>query len=166
VKKKTATIVMVLLASVMGLVIVGVCVIAWIFVSVIDRTTADEPAAVRAFDAVRDRFDRAAPLVRLEESGPVVTRRPPAAGTRRPLSRLNVLAWDAEDGKLTKATVPFWLVRLKESPLELSAQGLSDGTGLRIGRSVKIRVADVERYGPSLLLDEHHGSDRVLVWTD
>jgi hypothetical protein len=110
---------------------------------------------------VRARFDKAGPVIKLEEDGPVVIRKPPTSTPARQLSNLNVLAWDRDDGKLVKATLPFWLLRLKDGPIELSA-----GRGIHIGRSLKFKVADVERYGPSLLLDERHGSDRVLVWTD
>ena len=160
-KRRTARIVMALLAAVMGLVIIGVVAIVWLFVSIVDRNSADERAAVRAFDQVRVRFDHAAPIIRLESNGPVVTRRPPSSSVQR-IRTLNVLAWDADDGKLTKATVPFWLLRLKDGPFDLS----EGGAGFHVSRPIKIRVADVERYGPSLLLDENHGSDHVLVWTD
>lgn len=160
-KKRAATIVMVLLGSVMALVVIGIGVVGWIFVSVIDRDSADEPEATRAFNEVRARFDKAGPVIRLEEDGPVVLRKPPTTKPAGQLSSLNVLAWDRDDGKLVKATLPFWLLRLKSGPIELS-----EGRGIHIGRALKFRVSDVERYGPSLLIDERHGSDRVLVWTD
>ncbi len=162
-RKRTATIIMVLLGTVMLLVVAGVAVTAWLFVSIIDRDTATEVTATRAFDDVRHKFGGSSPLIRLGERGPIVTRRPPSAPPGHRLTTLHIMAWDGDDEKLTRAAVPFWLIRLKEDPIELSTEAAA---GLAIRRPVTINVEDVERYGPSLLLDEHRGPTRVLMWTE
>jgi hypothetical protein len=162
VTKRAATIVMVLLGTVMLVVICAVGLTAWLFMSVVDTADADGPTAAKAFEDVRDRFGKTEPVIELRNRDLVLKRKPPSNGAK-PLNSLHVLAWDASDDRLTRVTLPFWFLRFKEEPIELSSEVMA---GVRIEEPLSIDIKDIERYGPTLLLDEHRGNDRVLVWTD
>ena len=60
-----------------------------------------------------------------------------------------------------KLTVPFWLLRMKVNGATI------DFSGNRMYlEDLKLTVADLERFGPSLVLDQTNaGGDRVLVWS-
>jgi hypothetical protein len=72
-----------------------------------------------------------------------------------------VLAWDPEDEELVRFELPFWLIRLKESPIRFGtfATGLDE---LRISMT----AADIERYGPGIIIDITRDGKDVLVWVD
>jgi hypothetical protein len=59
-----------------------------------------------------------------------------------------------------KVTVPFWLLRMK-------MHGNIHFGGNRVTlEELKLTVADLDRLGPSLVLDQaNEGGDRVLVWS-
>lgn len=156
-------------------VVVGVFVVGILFVIAmagagfyffarnIEATTATTETAAAEFDAVRARFKGQLPLIELDERGRFLktnTDRPEPGDARRPES-LHVLAYDPDDGGMVKVTVPFWLLRLKMngSTIDLS------GNRVRL-EDLKLSVEDLERYGPSLVLDQTSaGGDRVLVWS-
>ena len=124
------------------------------------RTTVE--AAQQEFDAVRARFSGHKPLIELDAKGNFLranTDRETPQPTRRPES-LHVMAFDPDDGGLVKVTVPFWLLRMK-------MQGNIDFGGNRMSlEELKLTVADLDRLGPSLVLDQaNEGGDRVLVWS-
>jgi hypothetical protein len=128
------------------------------------QTTKATPAMARQeFDAVRARFQGQAPLIELDADGNVLrsnTDREPPAGVRPP-ETLHVMAFDPDDGGLVNVTVPFWLLRLKVNDATVNFGGnhmtLED---------LKLTVADLERFGPVLVLDQtNSGGDRVLVWS-
>lgn len=153
---------------VVGVFVFGVlCLIAvagaalWFAKTHINVTSATTASVSDDFERVRDRFKEQRPLVELDERGHFVrsnTKRPP--GTTRPES-LNVLAFDPDEGRAVRVEIPFWLLRLKMR-----------GTRVGIGgnnvdlEDLKLSVEDLERYGPTLIVD-HKGrsGERVLVWT-
>lgn len=78
------------------------------------------------------------------------------------LTTLHVLAWNPEDGRLARFELPFWMLRLKSTPIQFGtyASGL-DETGVRL------RTEDIERHGPGVILDfELDQGERVLLWAD
>ena len=85
-------------------------------------------------------------------------------GKEAEIHAARVLAFDPRAGKLVRASVPFWLLRMAPSRnLSFHSGGFDfDSDGMRL------TVDDIERAGPGLLLD---GRDRrdgtlVLVWTE
>ena len=141
--------------------IVGVSLAAWFFVSVFDAGPESHTAATRSFDQVRQRFGGSAPVVEIHNDEPVFTRQPQMSGPQPRLNTLHALAWDPDDQEMTRMEMPFWLIRLKAEPFEVAVDA-ADVSG-----RFEITVAEVERYGPALLLDhQESGSGRVLVWTD
>jgi hypothetical protein len=153
--------------------IVAVCIIGLLalagmgvyFVARQVETEAASPArAEEVFERERGRFKDQKPAIEIDEDDRVKAEALEAAlktqGERRKLDHLSVLAWDADDERLVRVDVPFWLLRLKEDPLDILADS-------GIGRQrIRITVDDIERMGPRLLID-HRGrrGDRVLVWT-
>ena len=85
--------------------------------------------------------------------------RPGHGNTRRP-DQLYVLAFDPDDERIVKVTVPFWLLRLK-------SRGTIDFNGGQLElEDLKLTVEDLERFGPTLIVDHKStGGERVLVWS-
>lgn len=129
-------------------------------------TEASPANADQLFDEGRARFKGMAPLIELDTDGEIVRSRIAEASRERPASQvdleaLHVLAWDADDERVVQLEIPFWLLRIKRGPIDV----FSDTAGLRRAE-LRITVDDLEKLGPSLLID-HRGrrGDRVLVWT-
>ena len=63
-------------------------------------------------------------------------------------------------GVLVKVTVPFWLLRMKMHG------AINFGNNSMTLEELKLTVGDLDRLGPSLVLDQaSEGGDRVLVWS-
>jgi hypothetical protein len=150
--------------------IVAVCAICLVAVAAmgvffvarqVDTESASPATADQRFERARAQFKDQKPLIELDEDDNVkATNMDQPTGEVRKLESLSVMAWDSDDEKLVRVDVPFWLLRLKDDPLDI----LSD-SGIH-GHRIRITVADIERMGPRLLIDHRgrHG-DRVLVWT-
>jgi hypothetical protein len=122
---------------------------------------ATEASAVTTFDDVRRRHAEKAPLVEVRDAG--VKRNPPPDGTRRtPLTTLHVLAWDPREERLVKFSLPFWFLRLKETPIQFGTEaGGLDDIGLQL------TVGDIERYGPGIVADvELRRGARAMLWAE
>jgi hypothetical protein len=119
--------------------------------------------AASEFDAVRAQFTGQKALIELDERGNFLrsnTDRPAPANAKSP-EKLYVLAFDPDDGSLVRVTIPFWLLRLK-------SRGATIDFGDRSMEleDLKLTVEDLERFGPTLVLDQlNDGGDRVLVWS-
>ena len=124
-----------------------------------------EDARLEAVDAsldeIRTRFGGRAPLIEARE-GTVRRSELPADAKPVSLSTLHVLVWDADDEKMARIDLPFWLIRLKSIPLEFGGKA----TGLReIG--ITLSAAEIERYGPGIVVDVEMGSgERALIWAE
>ena len=133
----------------------------WFVRSHVDVRTTTVAAASSDFDSVRARFTGQKPLIELDDHGEFVranTDRP--AGTVRPQS-LNVMAFDADDEKVVRMELPFWLLRLKSGGTRFS-MGSGDVDLARL----RLTVEDLERFGPTLILDhKDRKGARVLVWS-
>jgi hypothetical protein len=153
---------------VIGIVVFGILgVIAmaaaglWFVKSHVDIRPTTVAAASEDFQTIRQRFTAQKPLIELDERGTFLranTDRP--AGTQRPQT-LSIMAFDAHDERVVRMELPFWLLRLK-----------GGGSRFDIGRSnvdlakMRITVEDLERYGPTLILDQKDSDgSRVLIWS-
>jgi hypothetical protein len=128
-------------------------------VTEVSASTADDE-----FDAVRARFAGQQPLIQFVDERPQLIDDPGRQTTAgKPLTTMHLMAWDDREAKLVRLAVPFWLLRLKSGPIQLSAysQGWND-------HGVSFRVEDIEKHGPGLLLDVNERSDggRVLIWAE
>ena len=133
----------------------------WFVRSHVNVQTTSVAAAASDFDSVRARFTGQKPLIELDDRGEFVRANTDrAAGTSRPQT-LNMMAFDADEEKVVKMELPFWMLRLK-----------SGGTRFPMGggnvdlEKLRLTVEDLERFGPTLILDHRdHKGARVLVWS-
>ena len=157
--RKRSTILMVLIGIVVCVLIVGAGTAPGFYLSVFDSVDADAAVATRALDEARGRFTEQQPILELRNDEVTLLRKAPDVAPARDLRNVHVLTWNAEEGRLTTLTLPFWLLRLRDSGIDVSIA--ADGTRLTM------TMDEVERYGPALFVDhmEEDGS-RALVWTE
>lgn len=115
------------------------------------------------FSDIEARFAGQKPLIELDTHGRYLRSnvdRPTPPGTKAP-DVLRVMAFDPDDGRTVRVTLPFWLLRLK-------ASSSIDFNGSRVQlEDLKLTVDDLERYGPALVVDHRAASgQRVVVWTE
>jgi hypothetical protein len=148
--------------------IVAVCILCviglaaaglWFVKSHVDIRQTSATMAASDFDTVLHRYAGQKPLIELDDRGNFVhanTDRP--NGTQRPES-LNIMAFNPRDDKVVRMEVPFWLLRLKHG----TRFGVSDLDLVKL----RLTVEDLERYGPTLIVD-HQDSEgaRVVVWSE
>lgn len=119
--------------------------------------------ATAQFDAVRARFPGQQPLLRMVDGRPeyIADRTTAAGAVTAPLTTLHMMAWDDDEEQLVTFAIPFWLLRLKSGPIQLSAfsQGWDD-------RGVSFRIADLEQAGPGIVMDFSERDGRVLIWAE
>jgi hypothetical protein len=121
-------------------------------------TSAD---AFRAFDEARAAFKDTPPVFDLDDRDrPRMVRQLtdlPTSKTRPEVVWL--LAWDPDEERLVKLSLPFWMLRLGRQKIDI-ASGAFDFERMQLD------VNELERVGPVLLFDVHEGSGkRVLIWT-
>jgi hypothetical protein len=144
---------------VMGLVAMAAAGV-WFAKTHIDVRSTPPAVARSEFDSIREKFASQKPLIELDDHGDFLranTDRP--AGNRRP-EALHVMAFNPDDGRIVRVSVPFWLLRFKTHGRIIMNGGDVDLEDLHL------TVEDLEHYGPTLILDhkERDGA-RVLVWS-
>ena len=75
---------------------------------------------------------------------------------------MHVLAWDADEGRMARFDIPFWFLRLKETPIRFGtyASGLDE-------LNVSLTASEIERYGPGIIVDiSRAGRDSALLWVE
>lgn len=153
---------------VLGVVVLGIlCVIAmaaaglWFVKSHVDIRPTTTATAIADFQTVRARFATQKPLIELDDRGQFLhanTDRP--AGTTQPQT-LNIMAFDSKDERVVRMDLPFWLLRLKMRGSRFDV----GGNNIDLAK-LRISVEDLERYGPTLILDHKDGDgSRVLIWS-
>jgi hypothetical protein len=153
-----------------GIVVVGIlCVIAmaaaglYFFSRNIDTHEVSPAMAEREFAEVRTKFTGQKPLIELDSHGELLRTnpdRPEQKDPRRPQT-LYVLAFEPEEGRIVKVNIPFWLLRFK------TGNATIDLNGSRMDlEDLKLTVEDLERLGPTLIIDHTMTSgEHVLVWS-
>ncbi len=145
------------------LVVVGVAAIVAVTILVRDRVdieTSTEENATGEFQKIRARFGHTQPLLEIGSDGQphYLTTAAASGGAGARPETLHILAWDPEDGELARVSLPFWILRMKSTPFKFD----SSDAGLD---QFEIRVEDIERFGPGLLLDHlTDDGDHVLLW--
>jgi len=126
----------------------------------LDMQKATLTEADTSFEDVRARF-KEPPILSLDGHERVtLTRRPPDQPPAQKPQTMYVMAYDNEDARIVRVTVPFWMLRLGREKIRLGA-----GSDLQF-EELHITAEELERYGPALLLDHHdQRGKRVLVWT-
>lgn len=130
----------------------------------IDTRTASPANAAHEFDQIRHRFADQKPLIELDAHGRYLrshTDRKPPRKVASPES-INVLAFDPDDGRIVRVSIPFWLVRMKMNGATIDL----NGNHMNL-EDLRLTVEDLERFGPTLIVDHHNVSgERVLVWSE
>lgn len=157
--------------AIVVMVVIGIVAMAGAGIYFVTRQVqvreATPAKAESLFDENRGRFKGAQPLIELDPSGEIVRTHLREAreaarkrGGAQALEALHVMVWDSNDEKVVNIAIPFWLLRLKQGPIEV----FSETAGLR-SADLRITVDDLESLGPSLLIDQRgRDGDRVLVW--
>jgi len=160
--KRNATILFAVVGILGFVVVVCVAAAAWFFIAVFERGPSDEQAVISELADIRQRFGGAPAVFALDEDAEDVrVMREPPHGPAAELNTLHALVWNPEKSAVARRPLPFWLLRLKKGPIDLTAQTAAATNRLHL------TVADVERYGPAVLVDfEDHDGERLFVWTD
>jgi len=150
-----------LLASAVSAVI-GVGIFGWIASRQVDVQRTPSEEAQLALRMQRQAIGDTQPVFDLEVGrGPAR----PSDSTQVPGERaasLHVLAYSADGGRLVRANVPFWFLKLKGP----AAQFALRGTGFDLEK-LEATPDELQRLGPHLLLDETWSNgNRLLVWTE
>ena len=130
------------------------------------KTTEASPAiADRSFEETRSRFQNQKPLLELDERGDFTrsntVNRPQIPNAPTP-EAIHILAYDPDDARIVRFTIPFWLLRLKVGDSSIT---FNDNDKIDL-EQLKITVEDLERMGPSLIVDHKSTrGERVLVWS-
>jgi hypothetical protein len=154
----------------MAIAVVGILAIVaiagaglYFFSKHIETHSASPAAAARDFEAVRKRFESQKPLIELDEHGRYLKSNTDRKVPERVSSpeALNVLAFDPDDGRVVKVSIPFWLLRMRMRDTRI------DFNGNRMDlEDLKLTVEDLERFGATLIVDHKSQSgERVLVWS-
>ncbi|HEY7501908.1 MAG TPA: hypothetical protein VH740_25530 [Vicinamibacterales bacterium] len=128
-----------------------------------DTKVVTSAGAAAEFDRAKAQFTGQKPLIELDDRGRFLRSNPdrPARTESRTPAHLNVLAFDPDDERIVKVTIPFWLLKFK-------AHGTTvDFNGGRLDlEDLKLTVEDLERMGPTLIVDlQTNTGERVLVWS-
>jgi hypothetical protein len=126
----------------------------------IEKTTS--PTALRQLDEARAHFKTAQPLIEIDRFEHPREARPLASLPSSPVKpqNLHVLAWDPEDARLARITLPLWVLRLGRRKMDfLDDEGFSF-------EQLNLDIEELERIGPALVVDYRTPmGHRVLVWT-
>jgi hypothetical protein len=110
---------------------------------------------------VRARFKEQRPIVEIESRG----RKPRTRDLTKVPSSPNqpeylwILAWDPDDERIVKVSLPFWLLEMGRQRIDVNTDGfdLDD---------LDLDVKELRRIGPALVLDFRETTgERVLIWT-
>jgi hypothetical protein len=121
------------------------------------------PDALRAFDAVAASLGSPRPIYELDTSDEPRLVRPladiPTAASHP--DTLYMLAWDPDQARLVRVSLPFWLLRVGHRKMRV----MRDSNGFDFER-LNLDVDELARIGPALVFDfRNQDGVRVLLWT-
>jgi len=133
---------------------------AYFFFRNLEKQSVAEAESITAIDQVNTRFGTRLPLVVIvhPQRGDIRINRVAVASTSR-ITTIHILNWNKEDGELTRAELPLWLMRF--SSVNLASQlGITP-------ENFRLTVSDIQRYGTGIVIDyASPGAVRTLVWVD
>jgi hypothetical protein len=165
----------VILGVAAALVIVGLAVLSigvWWASSLYQSEPADQTRADAEFAEIRARFAGIDPAFQIRERRLVVARQPVAVTSPVTPAAVHMLVWQPRERMLSRVTLPLWTSKIATEPLPLEALAGIGERGLgaileaqRRGSELNIRISDLERYGPTLLLDgTTPDGKQVMMW--
>jgi hypothetical protein len=162
----TVVVAVLIMLAICGIAVVGG--IAYIVSSHYHSEVLDaQPASLR-FAEARQRFGGQQPLVQIRGPHDAVLREDIRARRGRAAAKLHsirALVYDPSENRLVDVTLPFWLLRMAPESSDWSFMS-ENGVALD-SRHINLSAADLERFGPSLVLDlTDPRGHQVLVWTE
>jgi hypothetical protein len=162
-KRSWVPIVLAILGVVIFLAILAVGGTAYYFVQHVGIDTVSAESAEREFETARRPFAKQEPLLLLDghdvKVNPAEKARHNRSGAR--IEHIHVLAFDPDEDKLVRLSIPWWLVRMKGS----GRVRLNSGSSMFDSERVSLDIEDLERHGPGLILDAaDRNGQRVLIW--
>lgn len=128
----------------------------------VDITQSSSADALRSFDDARKEFKDQKPLFVIDSREQPRIAKPLNEipnGTTKP-AHLWILAWDPDEEKVVKLSLPFWLLRIGRQKMAVMERG-----GFDLER-LNIDWRELERIGPALVFDlKSSNGERVLIWT-
>ena len=155
------------IVAIVAIGILGVVAMAgvglYFFSQHVQTKTTTAGSAAQDFDQVRRRLDGQKPLIELDQHGRYLRsnldRKPPT--NPKSLESINVMAFDPDEEKVVRITIPFWLVRMKMRGATIDL----NGNHMNL-EDLRLTAEDLERFGPTLIVDhENTNGERVLVWS-
>jgi hypothetical protein len=155
-KRKTWISIVVAVLAIGGLAIIVLVggSVYWIATHVDHEVTSSPDAAIE-FARERERFASEQPVLEVS-GGETPTIRTPVARRRStgPMQTLHARFYDPEAGELTRADVPFWLIRAANSLTFLPEMG-------------SLTLEEIEKHGPGLLVNgSGETGEQILIWID
>src|SRR4030095_9056357 len=133
----------------------------------VNNTKMDQVSAAKAMEDVRERFAHVMPAFDVRPGGVTMSRRPPDVQPSGDLKTLHVLRWNVHEERLTRVDLPFWVIRWRNSSLDVMSTGDADQSGVQVRKTTTIRVADVERFGSTLLVDgDMPDGGHLVIWSE
>ena len=135
----------------------------YFFTKHINTREVSSASASREFEEIKGRFKDQKPLIELDERGHLLRSNPDRAAAPNAVrpEQINVLAFDPDDSRIVKVTIPFWLLRFKTRGTVIDFNGSKMDL-----EDLKLTVEELERFGPTLIVDHKASSgERVLVWS-
>lgn len=129
----------------------------------VNTKVVSSASAAREFADISARFTGQKPLIELDDQGHLLRANTDRAAPAKaePLEALHVLAYNPDDGRIVRISLPFWLLRMKMHGTTIDL----DGNRMDL-EDLKLTVEDLERYGPTLVVDHKaRNGERVLVWS-
>lgn len=147
--------------------IVGIAAVSVLYVSRhVQATTMSIGDAIATFESARGRFGQQQPLYELDdEEQPFTTVDLTSlpSSTDRP-SALFIQAWNPDEARLVKMSIPFWLLRL--APADMKVDARTDSRHFDF-HDLHLDIEQLDRIGPALVMDyRNENGVRVLLWTD
>jgi hypothetical protein len=158
------------LAIAVVVVMVGVAVVGgglyWLSQHFAANTTeVPQAEAARQLDELRARFKDQQPLIAVDDAGhdARIQKEGRQATFAGELQALHIAAYDADDGKMVRFSIPFWLIRMApDGKISIGEDALRDVRG-----ADRLTVKELEALGPGLLIDQARpDGGRVLIWTE
>ena len=132
----------------------------YVLASNMQMQQASTVEASASFDEVRARF-KESPILLIDDQKRVTLSRPlPAQPPPDKPQTMHVMAYDDEESRIVRVTIPFWMLRMSRENIKLGA-----GEGIDF-EQLQMSAEELERYGPALLVDHRdRRGKRVLIWT-
>lgn len=119
--------------------------------------------AFRSFDEAKAAFKDQKPIFELDvREQPRIARSLADMPTSKDKPEmLWILAWDPDQERLVRVSVPFWVLRLGKRKIDI----FNGDRGFTLER-LQLDTEELQRVGPQLLFDYRTpAGERVLVWT-